>query len=189
MEQKPEKTETPIAQRVVYQTALEALTHAVQADQHPELIAELKAVGYDLQRPRREYTPDTLVTVINLLADRCFPDKSREEAYKEFGRRAFEAYRSTVAGRVVLASLKTATLPKALKLFSQGIATATNFSTYEVLTIGASSLVLRAQQSVSPPYYIIGMLESLLIDSGHPEVQVRLLDDHYPTQIDYELRW
>jgi uncharacterized protein (TIGR02265 family) len=78
---------------------------------------------------------------------------------------------------------------KALRLFSQGIATATNFTVYEAVDSGPTSLTLTAHNSYSPPLYVIGMLKSLLDDCGHADVKIRLDDRKYPELIEYFLTW
>jgi uncharacterized protein (TIGR02265 family) len=189
-QQAQERLALPAAQWVVYQAAMESLTRAVEADKDPALVAELRTrCGYDLEHPRREYTPDNLVQVINFLVGRCFPGKTRNDAFEELGRRGFAAYRTTVAGRIVLASLKAMPLQKALRLFSQGIATATNFTVYEAVDSGPTSLTLQAHNSYSPPLYVIGMLKSMLDECGHPEVQIRLDERSYPKLVEYFLTW
>ena len=179
---------TAPVERVVYQAALESLTRAVEADQKPALITELRErCGYDLHRPRLTYPPTILPQVITLLAERCFPELILKEALRALGHQGFTAYRTTMVGRVVLASLQTATLPRALKLFSQGIATATNFTTYTVTPVDAQTVIFRAHDTYSPPYYVLGMIEGLLEGCGQMEVTVTLIRDNAPYEVDYEL--
>jgi uncharacterized protein (TIGR02265 family) len=176
--------------QVVYQAALESLTRAVQAEQQPALIEELRTrCGYDLRRPQREYPPDVARKVLDLLTERCFPDVPRVDAYEEFGRRAFAAYRATVVGRVIMAALHMATTFHALQLAAQAVKSVSNYTRFEVIPDGPRAAVFRAHHSILHPRYMLGLLDGLLRASGHRDATITVDAAHAPALVDYHVQW
>jgi uncharacterized protein (TIGR02265 family) len=176
--------------QVVYHAALESLTRAVQADQQPALIEEMRTrCGYDLRRPQREYPPDVARKVLDLLTERCFPDLPRVEAYEEFGRRAFAAYRATVVGRVIMAALHMATAFRALQLAAQAFKSVSNYTRFEAIADGPRAAVFRAHHSILHPRYMLGLLDGLLAACGHRDATITVDAVHAPDLVDYHVSW
>jgi uncharacterized protein (TIGR02265 family) len=179
----------PIVQ-VVYQAALESLTRPVQAEQQPALIEDLRTrCGYDLRRPQREYPPEVARKVLDLLTERCFPDLPRVDAYEEFGRRAFAAYRATVVGRVIMAALHMASTFHALQLAAHAFKSRCPPTPTQRIPYGPDADVFRAPHSMLHPRYMRGLLDGLLAASGHRDATITVDAAHAPGLTDYHVRW
>lgn len=61
---------------------------------------ELRAVGFDLERPELRYTPAVLLAVLDVCHRYRYPERSREEAHREIGRRFVAHFFGTFLGRV-----------------------------------------------------------------------------------------
>jgi uncharacterized protein (TIGR02265 family) len=180
----------PVEQWVVYQATLEAYTKAAGVEQWPELAEALRTqCGYDMRHQQREYRPETLEKVINVLVEYCYPGRLRAAAYEEFGRLIFRAYQATLVGRVVMAPVGISGVVRVVKIFSQAIKTATNFTTYEVVEINDRALLFQARNSLTPPAMVAGMLREMITQSNHPEVRISIRSGPVAHQYDLYITW
>jgi len=62
--------------------------------------AELRAVGFDLDRPEMRYTPATLLAVLDVCAKHRYPELSRGDAHRQIGRKFVDQFFATFLGRV-----------------------------------------------------------------------------------------
>jgi len=184
-----ERSTTPPNRRVVYQAAFEALLRGVQAESNPALVTALAACGYTVARPNREYPNELLLRVLELLAERCFPALARAAAYEQLGRQAFQGYRATLVGRVVLAALHLASVPQALQMAVRGFQSVTNYAVHEVVPAGPQHLIYRVHHLLIPPRYTLGLLKELLTASGHKAVTVRVDSAAAPDYVDFHVQW
>ncbi|MDQ2807271.1 MAG: DUF2378 family protein [Chloroflexota bacterium] len=184
-----ERSATPPHRRVVYQAAFEALLRGVQAESNPSLVRALAAAGYTAARPNREYPTELLLRVLELLADRCFPAMARDDAYEQLGRQAFQGYRATLVGRVVMAALHLASVPQALQLAVRGFQSVTNYAVHEVLPVAPQHLIYRVHHLLIPPHYTLGLLKELLAGSGHKALTFRVDSAAAPAYVDFHVQW
>lgn len=179
---------SPIAERVVYQSGFETLARAVELDKKPELIAELRGLGYDREKELTQYAPQVLRAVLEALARRTFPELPPEDAYREMGKRSLKAYRSTLVGQVAMAALSMLGVERATKLLARSFRTVTNFSEHEVLPIGERELHYQARHSILPVHYLQGVLQESLATGRHKDVQVELRDQTAETFL-FRVTW
>jgi len=62
--------------------------------------AELRAAGYDPDRPERIYPSSVLLAALDIAARHVYPGLAREEAHRKLGQRFADRYLDTVLGRL-----------------------------------------------------------------------------------------
>ncbi len=184
-----ERSNPPPNRRVVYQAAFESLMRGVQAENKPTLVTALAACGYTVAHPRREYPSELLLRVLELLAERCFPTMTRDDAYEQLGRQSFQGYRATLVGRVVMAALHLASVSQALQLAMRGFQSVTNYAVHEVLAEGPHHLIYRIHYLTIPPRYTLGLLKEVLAGSGHTAVTFRVDSGAATDHVDFHVHW
>lgn len=61
---------------------------------------ELRAVGFDVDRPELRYTPGILLAVLDVCAKHQYPELSREDAHRQIGQKFVEHFFGTFLGKV-----------------------------------------------------------------------------------------
>lgn len=69
------------------------------------LADELKAAGFDRQRPRPKYTSEVFRDCLEIARRHRFPELSREKGLHELGRAFFGGFRKTILGSVMTTAL------------------------------------------------------------------------------------
>lgn len=168
-------TQPQTAIREVYHPAFDTMARAVDLDRNPELIEELKSkTGYDRRKPAPAYPPEVAQAVLDLLARRCFAQLPLNEAFEAFGKKAFDAYRSTLIGQVVMAALSMVSVERAVRLALRAFQSVANFTRHEVLRPSEDVVLYRAHHSIMHPYYMLGLLKGLMRASRNPGVKVEI---------------
>jgi uncharacterized protein (TIGR02265 family) len=174
--------------RVVYQSAFDALARAVDLDHEPGLIEELRGLGYDRRAEVTEYPPKVLQAVLLRLVSHAFPALPMEVGCRELGRTAFQAYRSTLVGQVAMAAVSLLSVERALRLAVRSFRTVSNFSEHEVLPAKERELLYRVRHTILPPEYTQGLLEGLMVSTRNPHVVVTLTD-RTTDPLEFRLTW
>jgi uncharacterized protein (TIGR02265 family) len=61
---------------------------------------ELRAVGFDVDRPEMRYSPEVLLAVLDVCAKHRYPELSRDDAHRQIGRKFVAHFFGTFLGRV-----------------------------------------------------------------------------------------
>jgi uncharacterized protein (TIGR02265 family) len=62
--------------------------------------ADLRAAGYDVDNPKLRYPTSTLLDALGIAARHVYPELSREDAFRQLGRRFADRYLTTILGRI-----------------------------------------------------------------------------------------
>jgi uncharacterized protein (TIGR02265 family) len=183
------QSNSPPNRKLVYQAGIESLLRGVDWDKQPGLREALVKAGYDPARPQREYPLEVAQRLMELLAERCFAGMNREDAFEQLGHQAFQGYRGTLTGRVVMAALHLANIPRCLQMVIRGFQSITNFTVHEVITESPTHLIYRTHHSGMPPRYTLGVLKELMGSAGHKSIRYDIDRAAMPEYVDFHLRW
>lgn len=148
----------------------------------------LRDVGYDLHRPRGEYPITVWNEALQVAWKHLWPEKSYEQAYRDFGRRFFDGFAQTLVGSVLAIGLPVLGPERFLKRLPQYMKVDTYSYRVEAQEQGPRHwmLVFRNDPDAKPDF-IAGLVESCMLRMGtQATVDVTLRE---PTNFDLTVRW
>ncbi|MFP2925605.1 DUF2378 family protein [Pyxidicoccus sp. 3LG] len=152
------------------------------------LIAALRQVGFDVDRPQGEYPIEVWNECMRLAWRHLCPAKSQEQAYREFGRRFFEGFTQTLIGSVLSVGLPVLGAERFLRRLPQYMKIDTLRYRVEAHEVEPRHwrLVFRDDLDAKPDF-VAGIVEASLLRIGtQAAVDVTLRE---PTNFDITVRW
>jgi uncharacterized protein (TIGR02265 family) len=161
-------------------------THGLRV-QGPLADALLEA-GFDAHRPKGEYPIEVWNEAMRLAWQHLCPQKSQEQAYREFGKRFFDGFSQTLVGSVLAVGLPVLGPERFLRRLPQYMKVDTYSYRVEAREVAPRHwlLVFRNDPDAKPDF-IAGLVESSLLRIGtQATVDVTLRE---PTNFDITVRW
>jgi uncharacterized protein (TIGR02265 family) len=148
----------------------------------------LLEVGYDIHRPKGEYPITVWNDALRVTWKHLWPEKSYEQAYRDFGRRFFDGFAQTMVGAVLAVGLPVLGPERFLRRLPQYMKVDTY--SYRVETREEAPrhwlLVFRNDPDAKPDF-IAGLVEASLLRIGvQATVDVTFRE---PTHFDLTVRW
>jgi uncharacterized protein (TIGR02265 family) len=134
---------TSATEPVVFATAVEGTRKAFSKQLTPELKAQLKGAGLDLDGIQAGYSLDTWLKAMRLLAAALFPDLRPEERHRQLGREFMKGYVQTAIGFATLTTAKLIGAKRTLLRMGRNFRTAANYIDAEVTDVGPREVHLR----------------------------------------------
>ncbi|GMU61072.1 MAG: DUF2378 family protein [Myxococcales bacterium] len=133
------------AEPVVFATAVEGTRKAYARRFTPELRAELKALGMDLEAIQAAYPLNTWLAAARLMGRAFFPELEEAERQRQLGREFMKGYVQTAIGFATLTTAKLIGVKRTLLRMGRNFRTAANYIEVDVLDVGPREVHLRAQ--------------------------------------------
>jgi uncharacterized protein (TIGR02265 family) len=163
--------------RVVFSQGLEALfSREIRALLTPELVAELKDAGVDLNKPfLPAYPIETWAAIVDLLARRLYPKDSIEAAYWKLGRSTTIGFGETFIGKAAFGFLKLVGPVRAVERAARSYANTNNYTKVELKRLGDTSFQFWMNEKHTLPEYDMGVVEAMLEYVGAKSPQITLI--------------
>ena len=174
---RPRPETVPVKDRVVFQPTVQSLFARLPPGKlTPELKAEVKRLGLDLERPLLPAYPLALwIQVLDAVARAVYPAEAPEQAHRQLGQRLIEGYVETGIGRALFALLKLIgprrTLGRTAKSFRSG----NNYCEATVTEVTPTEFELWMNEVGTVPTLVAGVLQSGLGRAGATNVKVVVL--------------
>jgi len=124
------------AEPVVFSTVADGARRAFGARLTPELLAKVKAVGFDLEDIQAAYALTPFLDAIQLLAAEFFPGEPPAEQYRRLGREFMVGYQQTAIGFAVLTMGRVVGLKRTLLRMGRNLHTTGNYIDVETRDVG-----------------------------------------------------
>jgi uncharacterized protein (TIGR02265 family) len=165
------------------------LVRALKPRMTPELIAELRTAGLDLERPLAEHYPAGVrLEVIRLLREHLYPDQSDEQAWYELGRAALDGFLRTIVGRAFAVLFRLLGPRAVMKRASAAFGAVTNYTSAETIERAPFRWEVRLENTDLPPAYYRGMVLGALEFCQLKDLQVQLVS-HIGSQVVLRCAW
>ena len=152
------------------------------------LTTALREVGFDVDRPKGEYPIEVWNESMRLAWRHLHPDKSQEQAYRDFGKRFFDGFAQTLVGSVLAVGLPVLGPERFLRRLPQYMKVDTYSYRVEAREEAARHwrLVFRNDPDAKPDF-IAGLVEASLLRIGvQATVEVTLRESN---DFDITVRW
>jgi uncharacterized protein (TIGR02265 family) len=151
----------------------------------PEAVtAELRALGYDADSPAEHLTLALWLQCAEVARRVLLPESTREEAYRELGRRFLEGYLRTVVGRLLAATFRFRSprtfvqrLPRYIATGIPGLQVSTEWAS------DAEALVHLALGEPEAAHFLAGIIEVALGRICTPGLEVTVVPGETETRV------
>jgi uncharacterized protein (TIGR02265 family) len=127
---------------------------------------ELRAAGYDPDRPLLRYPTSVLLATLDIAARHVYPELPREEAHRTLGRRFADRYLATVLGRLTRKVVLALGADKFLMQIPRIVPISSTGVTVAVKRVGPGEFQLVYTGESQPPDFVAGALEGGAEDSS-----------------------
>lgn len=169
-------------------SAVESLLKGLGVENDQRLLAELKVVYKYDPKASSKVSVATLFKIGKLLHVRYLSHLSEKEAMYEIGYRGMLAFRNTVFGRIVLASLTVVSQEYSIKLLPKVLSSNVSYGTRTLKKLGAGYWELLFEDDPGDPQVTLGVVAALLEMVKVPNVRlevVSLQTNYYKILIRY----
>ena len=144
----------------------------------PELKAQLRAVGVDLDKPLLPAYPTTTWSrCIQLGAQAAFPDERREVAWRKLGERMIDGYKDSMIGKAMFSMLQVLGPRRMLQRAQKNFRTGNNYSEVRVSDVSPTELELWFNETDDVlRHFTAGLVLAGLRASGTEDPQVDIID-------------
>jgi uncharacterized protein (TIGR02265 family) len=144
----------------------------------PELKAQLRAVGVDLDKPLLPAYPTSVwARCIALGAQAAFPEDRREVAWRKLGERMIDGYQDFMIGRAMFSLLQVLGPRRTLQRAQKNFRTGNNYSEVRVSDVSPTELELWFNETDDVlRHFTVGLVLAGMRAGGAHEPQVRLHD-------------
>ncbi len=180
---------TDTASRVVFAQAIEATLKAVGDQLTPELKAEFRSFGLDVDAPLQAAYPDEVRRkLLAAVARHLFPGLPPADAHWELGRRFWVGWSSTLVGRATAQILKVIGTTRALKRMTRNFRTGDNHTEVDVVEDGPGDVRLIFNDVIGMPHYFAGIISAGAQAIGAKDVVVTVEEGTPPGGV-IRVRW
>jgi uncharacterized protein (TIGR02265 family) len=144
----------------------------------PELKAQLRAVGVDLDKPLLPAYPTTTWSrCIELGAQAAFPGERREVAWRKLGERMIDGYKDSMIGKAMFSMLQVLGPRRTLQRAQKNFRTGNNYSEVRVSDVSPTEMELWFNETDDVRrHFTVGLVLAGMRAGGAEEPQVRLTD-------------
>lgn len=180
---------TPPAERVTFDSAFDGLFNkAFAKDLTPEIRAELKKRGVDLEHLQPAYPFAVFRDAVDLAAKTWFPQLPAEEAWFQVGVRNLEGFYDTFIGKPMFALLRLIGPRRTAARMKANFRNANNYSESKLVDIGPNELQLWMNDSGETRFFVAGVMFRGLQLAGAANVKIdELATDENGTV--YRITW
>lgn len=191
------------AEPVVFSATVDGIQRAFGARISPELRAQVRSLGLDLDARQVAWPVDTFLPAFLALAEGLIPgdEASRPERLRQFGREVTDAYAHTAIGMATFTMARVIGVRRSLQRAGRNIRTTGNYLDAEALLVDTTEvqLVTRVlpefQRFVQPAWrvmelYRVGVIEGFLgqLQAKEPRVDV-LAREGSGVETTYRVTW
>jgi uncharacterized protein (TIGR02265 family) len=153
-----------------------------------ELARELKACGYDVERPEAGASGDVFTACVEAARRSVHPTRAPDEGQRELGRAFVNGFRETILGRVVTTALPVLGPSRFLPRIPGRLASLRRDATVVVTLTGATSAALHFTDAQPLSSFFAGVVEGALVFSKAraPRVGVTLQPGGYRLDATWE---
>jgi len=185
---------------VIFSTVAEGARKAFGARLTPELLAKMKAVGFDLDSQQVAYPLLPFLDAIGVLADELFPKQPRTKQLRLLGREFILGYRATTIGFAVLTMARVIGLKRTLLRMGRNLHTTANYLEVDTEDAGPSEVIVRTKVRqefraiITPSYlaivngYRVGVFEGTFQELG-ARGEVTMDGPAERPEVAFRLRW
>ncbi|MCY1072924.1 DUF2378 family protein [Archangium lansingense] len=145
----------------------------------PELKAQLRVAGVDLDKPLLPAYPTTVWSrCIDLGARAAFPDEPRRElAWRRMGERMIDGYQDSMIGRAMFSMLQVLGPRRMLQRAQKNFRTGNNYSEVRITEVSPTEMELWFNETDDVlRHFTVGLVLAGMRAGGADEPQVRLHD-------------
>ncbi|MDP1824199.1 MAG: DUF2378 family protein [Archangium sp.] len=125
----------------------------------PQLKAEIKKVGIDLDKLQPAYPVDLVHKTCKLLTPVLFPRMTEEEAFHELGVSSMRGYTETLLGKALIQILKLIGVRRSLLRMHTSMRSGNNYIETFATVIAANCVELRFSDVSGMPSFYQGIIE------------------------------
>ena len=142
----------------------------------PELKAQLRAVGVDLDKPLLPaYPATTWARCVDLGARAAFPEERREVAWRRMGERMIDGYQDAMIGRAMFSMLQLLGPRRMLQRSQKNFRTGNNYTEVRFSDVSPTEMELWFNETDEVMrHFTVGLVLAGMRAGGADEPQVRL---------------
>lgn len=179
-------------EQLVFGQTLEALfLKGLKGKLTPELLAQLRALGLDLEKPLLPaYTRQAVHEFISLTARTLFPTLPVSDAFYQVGKAVTPGQRTTFLGNAILTVVGLIGPHRSLERVARTFRTTNNYMNVTLTRVAASTYTLELEPSNEYPSYMQAVIEDILTVAGAKELSVKV-ERHDPktAHCTYRITW
>jgi uncharacterized protein (TIGR02265 family) len=171
----------------VQATLFDSLVRCAKPD--PDLHAELRALGYDVDKPRPTYPAAVFIACQNAVLRHAYGARDHKTALREMGRDLVQRYFDTLVGKVVGTALKMAGPERAMKRVKLSFSSVFDPVDIQSEPLAPSDWIVRFRGYPFPAEAAAGTCEVALRHAGAPSPRVEVERYDPPENFDLRVRW
>lgn len=171
----------------VQATLFESLVRCAKPD--PELLAELRALGYDADKPRTTYPAAVFLACQDAVLRHAYGSAASKKAQREMGRDLVQRYFDTLVGRVVGTALKMAGPERAMKRVKLSFSSVFDPVDIQSEPLAPADWIVRFRGYPFPAEAAAGTCEVALRHAGAQAPRVEVERYEPPENFDLRVRW
>ncbi|MEW5741272.1 MAG: DUF2378 family protein [Myxococcota bacterium] len=161
-------------EQLVYDMGVEALFRGLGERVTPELKADVRALGIDLDKKLLPgYPKDVWVRVVDAVARALSRDDDLPTARRALGHAITNGFADTTLGKLMAPGIRLMGVRRMLARLPRTLTMSNNFLKVSVAEIGPASMRVEMNEAVPSPEFLCGVIEAMAGYAGAKQTDVR----------------